>query len=149
MAERPYIGKWISVLYRCRQAYFDKCFAEYGIGNRHHIYLLYLYRDEGVTQDVMSRYFYVDKATAARSILHLESLGYVYREVDSRDKRAYKVFLTDKGRALEPKIREVLHDWAVLLTKNFTDDERELAYHLLQWMADNALAAKEADFVSQ
>ena len=140
------MGKWISILYRTGQAYFDKSFADYGIGNKHYRYLLFLYRQEGVTQDIMSKYFYVDKATTARAILALEEQGYIYRQVDLKDKRANKVFLTAKGRAMEPVIRAVLDDWADLMTSNLTPAERSTAYNLLQKMACNAADVKEQDF---
>ncbi|QDR79310.1 MarR family winged helix-turn-helix transcriptional regulator [Sporomusa termitida] len=146
MQERPYMGKWISILYRTGQAYFDKSFADYGIGNKHYRYLLFLYRQEGVTQDVMSKYFYVDKATTARAILALEELGYVYRQVDVSDRRANKVFLTEKGRAMEPVIRSVLNDWAEVMTSDLTAAERSTVYGLLQKMACKAADMKERDF---
>lgn len=146
MQERFYMGKWISILYRTGQAYFDKSFAKYGIGDKHYRYLLFLYRQEGITQDVLSKYFYVDKATTARAIMALEEQGYVYRKVDPDDKRANRVFLTEKGRALEPAIRSVLHDWAQIMTSHLTEEERRMVEGLLQRMADNVVAVKEKDF---
>ncbi len=140
------MGKWISILYRTGQAYFDKSFADYGIGNKHYRYLLFLYRQEGVTQDIMSKYFYVDKATTARAILALEEQGYIFRQVDLKDKRANKVFLTEKGRAMEPVIRAVLNDWAEVMTSDLTAAERSTVYGLLQKMACKAADMKERDF---
>ncbi len=146
MQERPYMGKWLSILYRTGQAYFDKWLSRYGIGDKHYRYLLFLYRQESVTQDAMSKHFYVDKATTARAILELEEQGYVYRQVDQNDKRAYRVFLTEAGRAMEPVIRSALNDWAEVLTSNLTEDERKTAYDLLERMANNVVAMKEQDF---
>lgn len=146
MQERPYMGKWISILYRTGQAYFDKRFNCYGIGDKHYRYLLFLYRQEGVTQDAMSKYFYVDKATTARAILALEEQGYVYRVVDPLDKRANRVFLTAQGRAMEPVIRSVLNDWAEIMTSDLSEEERIMAYDLLQKMANNVVAMKERNF---
>ena len=140
------MGKWISILYRTGQAYFDKSFADYGIGNKHYRYLLFLYRQEGVTQDIMSKYFYVDKATTTRAILALEEQGYIFRQVDLKDKRANKVFLTEKGRAMEPVIRAVLNDWAEVMTSDLTAAERSTVYGLLQKMACKAADMKERDF---
>ena len=140
------MGKWISILYRTGQAYFDKSFADYGIGNKHYRYLLFLYRQEGVTQDIMSKYFYVDKATTARAILALEEQGYIFRQVDLKDKRANKVFLTEKGRDMEPVIRAVLNDWAEVMTSDLTAAERSTVYGLLQKMACKAADMKERDF---
>lgn len=144
--DRPYIGKFISVLYRTAQSFFDKYFADLGIGSGHFSYLLFLYRQEGVSQDSMAKHFNVDKAATARAIARLEALGYIRRENDPRDRRAYLVYLTDRGRELEPQIRAVLKDWALLLTEDLSPEERDTAYQLLRKMAEKAVAAKEQHF---
>jgi DNA-binding MarR family transcriptional regulator len=142
----PSIGKWVSLLYRIGQSYFDRCFAECGIGSGHYSFLLCLYRQEGMTQDAISKYVNVDKATTTRAISALEALGYVVRQADPLDKRVCRVFLTDQGRLLEPKVRSVLKDWAGIVTNDLNSEEQKVAYQLLQRMAENALAAKKNSF---
>lgn len=145
--DRPYIGKFISVLYRTAQSFFDKNFKESGIGSGHFSYLLYLYRQEGVSQDVMAKHFNVDKATTARAMAKLEAIGYIRRAEDPSDRRAYLVYLTDQGRALEPAIRAVLKEWALLITEDLSQEERDVVYRLLKRMAEKAIAAKEQQFL--
>nr|WP_249030675.1 MarR family transcriptional regulator [Sporomusa acidovorans] len=147
--KRPYIGKFISILYRMAQAFFDKHFETFGVGSGRFSYLLYLYRQEGVSQDVMAKHFYVDKATTARAMAKLEELGYIRREEDPVDRRAYLVYLTAKGRDLEPKIRAVLKEWALLLTEDLSPEERDVSYQLLKRMAEKAGIAKEQQSYGQ
>ncbi len=140
--DKPYLGKWISVLYRIGQGYFDQQMGQYGIGGAHVSILLCLYREEGVTQDSLRKSLNVDKATIARTIASLENIGYIIREKDLNDKRANKVFLTERGKALEPKILAVLKKWACIITANFTPEEKEISYNLLQRMAVNAITLR-------
>ncbi|VBB05956.1 Hypothetical protein LUCI_1167 [Lucifera butyrica] len=135
----PYIGKWITVLYRLRHSFYDRCFAEYGFGGSQFLFLLALSHREGATQDEISKHLNVDKATTARALAGLEKLGYVRRETSPDDLRAYKVFLTEQGRSLEPKIQIILRQWAGLIMEGFTPDEQKSAYDLLERMAQNAV----------
>lgn len=146
MTEGPYIGKWISVLHRIGQRYIDRGTEAFGIAGGCFPFLLCLYRQDGVTQDTISTYLNVDKATTARAIAALERLGHVVRERDPDDRRAYKVYLTETGRLLEHKLRNELKQWAGILTADFTDEEAENAYRLLERMANNAIAARAANW---
>ena len=142
MADKPYIGKWISCLYRIGQSFFDQYFDDYGIGLGHYSCLMCLFHGDGITQDAISKFTNTDKATTARSITKLETLGYVERHVDIDDRRAYKVFLTEKGRESQPEIRRILKKWADLITDGFTPAEAENAYDLVERMALNAIDLK-------
>jgi len=142
MTQKPYIGKWISCIYRIGQSFFDQYFDEYGIGLGHYSCLLCLFRGDGITQDAISKFTHTDKATTTRSITKLEMLGYVKRHVDLTDRRAYKVYLTEKGRQIEPTVRQILKKWADLITAGFTPAEAEKAYGLLERMALNAIDFK-------
>ena len=142
MAEKPYIGKWISCIYRIGQSFFDQYFDEYGIGLGHYSCLLCLFRGDGITQDAISKFTHTDKATTTRSITKLLALGYVTRHVNLNDRRAYKVYLTEKGRQIEPEVRQILRKWADLITNGFTPAETEKAYVLVERMALNAINLK-------
>jgi len=142
MNRQPYIEKWISVLYRTRRSYLDYRAEEYGMSSSGIFFLLCLYRQQGLSQDTISKILNVDKATASRIGTTLEMLGYVTRQQDAKDKRAYEVFLTEKGQKLEPKMELILEEWAQIVTKDFTSEEEKVAYQLLQRMAGKAIDAK-------
>lgn len=142
MAEKPSIGKWISCLYRIGQSFFDQYVNEYGIGLGHYSCLMCLFRGDGITQDAISKFTNTDKATTTRSITKLKALGYVERCIDSEDRRAYKVYLTQKGRDSESDIKQILRRWADVITDGFTPAETEDAYELVERMALNAIDLK-------
>jgi DNA-binding MarR family transcriptional regulator len=148
MERRPYIGKWITTLYRMGRSYFDHCANQYGISSSHIFFLLCLYKEQGMSQDSISKCLNIDKGTTARISAALEALGYVTRQEDLKDKRAYKIFLTEKGSSLEPSIRLILKSWADIMTADFTDEEKTVVYQLLQRMTDKVIAAKSDNWTA-
>ena len=142
MDEKPNIGKWIACLYRIGQSFFDQYFDDNGLGLGHYSCLMCLFYGDGITQDTISKFTNTDKATTTRSITKLEVLGYVKRHVDVADRRAYNVYLTERGRESEPEIRRILKKWADLITDGFTPSETKKAYDLVERMALNAIALK-------
>ena len=131
------IGRCISILYRSGKMYINNKFQKYNIGSGQYLFLIFLTHREGVTQEEMSGRLFIDKGTTAKAIKKLEGEGYIKRSVDDKDKRAYKVYLTEEGRKVSAEISLVLSDWNDILTCDFTEEEKEIALNLLQRMLQN------------
>jgi DNA-binding MarR family transcriptional regulator len=80
----------------------------------------------------------IDKGTTAKALKKLEEQGYVTRQVRDDDKRFYRVFLTPKALGIKDEVRSVLVDWRSLLTDGLSEEEKELAWTLLERMGENA-----------
>ena len=139
------IGRWISILYRFRQNYLSKRLEPFNIGSGQYFFLLVLSENNGISQERLSNYLKIDKATTAKAIKKLEKEGYVTRTVDTTDKRAYQVYLTQKGWELLPLIEKYINDWERLVTVGFAENESQLLERLLEKMARNACQIKEMD----
>lgn len=137
------IGRWISILYRYRLNYLGKRLEPYNIGSGQHLFLMILSKNDGINQEELSSYLKIDKATTAKAIKKLEEEGYVIRRIDDIDKRAYRVFLTDKGRDVIPIIDEAVKDWEEFITEGFSEKERISVGALLGKMAQNACRIKK------
>lgn len=137
------IGRWISIIHRNRQNYLTKRLEAYRIGSGQHVFLMILSRNDGISQEQLSEHMRIDKATTAKAIKKLENEGYIRREVDSRDKRAYKVFLTSKGVEVIPVIKEAIEDWERMVTNNIPESEQVLLVDILGKMARNACEFKD------
>lgn len=137
------IGRWISILYRYRQNYLSKRLDPFNIGSGQYFFLLVLSKNNGISQEGLSDFLKIDKATTAKAIKKLEDEGYVAREVDAADKRAYQVYLTQKGWEVLPLIEKYINDWEKLVTIGFTENESQLLEGLLEKMAQNACQIKE------
>lgn len=132
------INRWISILYRYGQSHISKQLEFYNIGSGQYIFLLALYKKDGISQEEISDYLKIDKATTAKAIKRLEKEGYIKRDIDSKDKRAYRVFLTQKALDINPIIRDILKKWSAVLSEGLTEDEKSIMLDLLSRMAENA-----------
>jgi DNA-binding MarR family transcriptional regulator len=134
------ITRWISILYRYGQNHISRQLGSYSIGSGQYIFLPALYKKDGISQEEISDHLKIEKATTAKAMKRLEKEGYIKRNTDSGDKRAYKVFLTQKALDLKPVIHNFLKNWAEVLMADLTENEKETIYQLLGKMAKNAFA---------
>ena len=136
------IGRQISILYRYGQSYISKKLETYNIGSGQYIFLSALYRNDGISQEELSAYLKIDKATTAKAVKKLIKDGYIRRDIDTSDKRAYKVFLTAKAIAVIPIVQEAAKNWENKVSSGLTEEEKRLIEELLHQMAQNACQIK-------
>jgi DNA-binding MarR family transcriptional regulator len=74
----------------------------------------HLFRADGVTQSELAETLEIEKPTLGRLLDRLEAKGWVRREHDARDRRAWRVHLTD---AVEPAMH-TLRDVAAELRRD-------------------------------
>ena len=123
------IGKYISQIYRKGRAFISKGLTQYDMGYGQMLFLLQLYRQDGISQEELTEKLSIDKGTTARSIKKLEKEGFIIRLKDEHDKRAYKIYLTDKCN--------VLQEWESILTENITEEERDTLINILKKICIN------------
>lgn len=130
-------GKYISILYRSGSAYINKKLSEYNIGSGQYIFLLYLFLNNGKTQEEISKDLYIDKGTTARAIKKLEKEGYILKKVDTIDKRMQHIYITEKTMAIKMDIYKILQDWNNIIYGNFKEEEKELFLNFLEKAVSN------------
>lgn len=116
----------IAHIYRSHLAYMAKELEKYGIGSGQFDFLMVLYRKDGISQENLAKLLKVSKATSTRAVQSLENEGYVYRQRDENDLRAYRVYLTEKGREMREIILEKLISFLDNLLSDFTPEEKEI-----------------------
>ncbi|KYK36083.1 MAG: hypothetical protein AYK19_09700 [Theionarchaea archaeon DG-70-1] len=136
------LGKLISCLYRYSQMNLGNKLEQYNIGSGQFSFLMSLFREDGVHQEYLVKSIKVDKATCTRAVKKLVKEGYVTRQKDSKDKRAYKIFLTEKAKPTEPVLKKISSEWKALLLSGFTEEEKELVMDFLKRMVHNASSVK-------
>ena len=99
--------------------------------------LFCLSREEGITQLELSRRAGLKPPTVSVALKHLEDEGYVIRETDDDDKRAARVYLSDKGHALEKENAERFVTVDNEMMAGFTPEEIELLRSMLLRIRDN------------
>jgi DNA-binding MarR family transcriptional regulator len=131
------LGRFISCIYRFTQIYIGKELENYNIGSGQFSFLMALYRKDGITQEDLAHLLHVDKATSARAVKKLEKAGYVTRKEDLKDKRKYRVFLTEKGRKIELIMKRISSEWTARLLSGFSESEKEVMTTVLEKMVEN------------
>ncbi|MGL6105877.1 MarR family winged helix-turn-helix transcriptional regulator [Romboutsia sp.] len=131
------IGKYVSQLYRKGNSFITKELSQYGIGSGQIMFLLQLYNKDGICQEELSENLNIDKGTTARAIKKLEEESFLIRLKDEQDKRAYKIYLTDKSKEIKSGVYEVLQDWDSIISKNITQEERDTLVNVLKKICIN------------
>jgi len=132
-----YFIKLNSRIFRITQSYLDKVLKEYELSSGSYPYLLILRGNEGISQSKISEEIGCDKAMSARTITRLIKLGYLDRNKDETDSRAYKLYLTEKAKDIIPKILEKIHKLADLITRDLSDVEKVITIDSLNKILTN------------
>lgn len=143
MEDYQHISKYISDINKSSCIYFNKEFGKIGIGAGEYIFLLNLYKHDGITQEELTEKVKLDKATTARAIKKLENKGYVKRVKKESDRRAYKLKITDKAEQIREKVYLIMYEWETKVRKCFTNEESQELMILLNKLSKSALITKE------
>ncbi|EGP9029460.1 MarR family transcriptional regulator [Listeria monocytogenes] len=144
MADRQEsLAKAIAIIHRSESTFKNKKLLETGLNIGQLRYLMTLYKEDGISQESMAKRFMVDKASVTRHIKRLEELGMIRREIDAKDRRIQRIFVTETGFQMHDLIEEVTAEWSALLTANFSEKEKDDLMHLIGRLSDNAIMAVE------
>ena len=131
-------GTYISVLMRQLNLFFGHELSDVEITASELMYLSQLYNRDGLTQEEMAAVITVDKAATTSTIQGMEKKGLVRREAHEENYRAKRVYLTDKAKNAEPRIRELQKKWVDFITQDMTQKEAEVFAAQLKKMAQRA-----------
>ncbi|MGJ7438026.1 MarR family winged helix-turn-helix transcriptional regulator [Streptococcus equinus] len=131
-------GTYISVLMRQLNLFFGHELSDVEITASELMYLSQLYNRDGLTQEEMAAVITVDKAATTRTIQGMEKKGLVRREAHEENYRAKRVYLIDKAKNAEPRIRELQKKWGDFITQDMTQKEAEVFAAQLKKMAQRA-----------
>jgi MarR family transcriptional regulator for hemolysin len=122
----------LSDVARSMRTYIDQCAREHGMTRAQWGVLVRLQRQEGMTQAEMAESLEIQPISLVRLIDRLCQHGLVERRPHPRDRRANRLYLTDKGHAtlarLAPLGREVTSE---VLASLSAADVAELLQKLL------------------
>ena len=131
------IGRLLGTLHRNARNYFHREFASFGLVGGVHSFLVVLYHQDGLSQNELSRILNFDKAHTTRAIQKLMDSGFIERKRDDVDHRCYRIYLTEKARAHEGEIKEIIHTWTHAISSGLSDSEIQTLIELLDKMTKN------------
>ena len=131
------VGKYISIIHRTGSSFLSKEFSKFNIGAGQYMYLIHLYKNDGLSQEELTEILNIDKGTTAKSIKKLETEGFVMRVKDKNDKRINRVYLTPKALEIKDEFLSSINAWENTLTSNLSYAEKEQALTLLKKITYN------------
>jgi DNA-binding MarR family transcriptional regulator len=96
-----------------------------------------LYHQDGMTQQELVNSTNMKAPTISVAIRTLEEESMVRREPDPKDMRSVRVYLTEKGRAVDEEFREKLRETDRLLMRNIGEEDEETLIRLLMAVREN------------
>ena len=79
----------------------DAVLEGYGFGRAHHRIIYFVGANPGITVGELLAILKITKQSLSRVLSQLVDEGFVNQETDPDDRRRRRLYLTDKGRALE------------------------------------------------
>ena len=90
-----------------------------------------LWQQEGRSQVELQELLGLDGATVTGLVQRMTHLGLIQRSPDPSDKRVQRVFLTERGRALEQITTSLVEEVNAHTVEGFSTDERDFFIRLL------------------
>jgi DNA-binding MarR family transcriptional regulator len=104
----------------------------YGLTNMQHLILEGLWYHEGATAADLGKLLILDKATLSGIIDRLEDAGWIEKRLDKNDKRAFRLYPSNKASDIKDELIDVRKKGNDLLLADFTMEEKIIFKRLLR-----------------
>lgn len=133
------LGRQIGVLFYFLTRKLNNLLSEAGTGITTDQFrlLTMLWKEDGITQQQLAAMLGRDRASVTRMVDILEEHGIVARISNKNDRRINLLYLTKKGRELEPAAAACARQTLDEMTKNFSEPEEAAFSALLQRAIEN------------
>lgn len=128
-----------SILYRLTQKFYDKKLSGFQIGSGQIQFLLLIYENEGISMQTLAKMGVYDKGTITKSVAKLEEYGYIRQEVDMQDKRAKRLYTTEKAKAIIAEVYLIRREWWEHITQGLKVEEVDRFMEMQDLMVANAM----------
>ena len=105
------IGKYLSRIHRLELKYLKPIFEQENIPTSCFSFILNIHHNPGISQKQLCEITQHDEAVATRLLKSMEKEGFVLKQRNPQDLRAFQLYLTDKGEVLYPAVKEALAHW--------------------------------------
>lgn len=136
MYENYQLMKYISIINRQANRYYNKKLSATQIGCGQYFFLLRIQENEGISVLDLARTGYFDKGTTAKAIGKLSECGYIRVETDEKDRRVRRLYTTPAAAPVVEEIRRSRKNWVETLTEGIPPQELERSVALLRQMAE-------------
>lgn len=131
------VGRLISAIHRKIHQRVASELKEQDIDIGQFFFLLYILKNDGISQDQMAQNLFLDKTTASKGIKRLMQMGCVERNVNPKDRRQFQLCTTQKAKDLAPELDKIYAETQAIIVKNLTGEETESLSKILNKMINN------------
>ncbi len=131
------LGLSIIKLCRAHRAAIGTLLVTLGLHSGQETILMQLWREDGQSQKNLAQSLGIQAPTVTKMLQRLEAMGVITRRASRTDGRGMNAFLTDKGRALKPKVHAVFQQLDQRTATDLSEAELELLHSLLARMTKN------------
>lgn len=131
------IGFLIHRTSRLLQVELQKVLEPYDLTREQWPVLAMLWEEEGVSQNKIGAYLCKDQPTITRIIDRLEKKRLVKRVTNTRDRRAYRIFLTEEGKQLNEVLPKLVDDLLKRARAGLTEEQVAALKQALPTIAGN------------
>lgn len=136
------VGFLLHDVSRLLRALFDERAQDFGLTRAQWRVLVHLAAREGLKQRELAEILEIDNVTLGRHIDRLERDGWLERQPDPADRRAWLLYLTERARPTLSKMEDLAVRTQGDAMRGLTDAERETMVRMLMKMKDNIGAAR-------
>jgi len=115
----------------------EDSFSELGVRVGQDMVLLRLWGEDGLSPTELANRLRVEPATVSKVLNRMEKADLVTRQRDPEDARSFKVYLTDRGRALQEPVSSRWKQIEAQMLEGLTHDERVFLRRSLSKVRDN------------
>lgn len=126
------ISKLNAAIYRNAQSIINSKLIDLNIRSGQHDFLYVISKNEGISQKELSKFLYVGKSTTAKAVKNLVENHYVKRVQDENDKRIYRLYLTEAGKKVIPKIDATFLELVSIFSKDLSKEEEQQTVIILK-----------------
>lgn len=126
-----------SIIYRHGKVMHDKAMREFNLSGQQMGYMRIIHDSPGISQENLVRKVKIDKGAVAKAIKDMVDKGYLIKEQNPYDKRAYCLYLTGKAGRICVEGERHYRKFEQRLTEGLTKEESETFKVLLAKITRN------------
>src|SRR5205823_3852424 len=134
---QDYIGFQLLQVYKAHRSRAEAALNNLGVYTGQEMILLQLWVEEGIPQAQLAACMGVEPPTATKMLQRMEHAGLIERRPDPEDARVSRVYLTQRGRALEQPVLEVWKQLEAQTVAGLSATEQALLRLLLMQVLTN------------
>ena len=131
------IGYLFAKVCRAHRASIGGLLAGVGLHVGQEMVLLELWKEDGLKVGELADRLGVEPPTVTRMLGRMESCGFVERRSDPTDARSFRVYLTEKGHALEKPVVHIWEEAEEKTLRGISPEERLILRRLLAQVRKN------------